>query len=104
MMTFVVFDYVVTAQRKISFRVPANVPGPSMSCVATIMGIVHPGTLYAITAFGGPIPANRIMTFACPKKVPLGNAHFIVLITSATPQEQIYQLPSKSKSRLKRKT
>ena len=107
MMTFINFDANVHADHLVGFNVPANVPGISASFMITITAPGTPGApgpLYSIVSFGAPLPANRHIVFTAPPTVPIGMAHFFVLITSGAQAKAIYQIapqPTKKKSKKK---
>jgi hypothetical protein len=94
MMTFITFDAKVRTDHLIGFFVPTNVPGISASFTITITAPGtpgEPGKLYAIVSFGAPLPADRHIVFTTPSAVPLGTAHFLVLITSGL-EKAVYQI------------
>jgi hypothetical protein len=102
MMTFITFDARVRTDHLIGFYVPTNVPGFSASFTITITApgtAGQPGQLYAIVSFGAPIPADRHIVFTTPPAVPLGTAHFLVLITTASPTPTAAQLATKPVTR-----
>jgi hypothetical protein len=106
MMTFITFDARVRSDHLIGFYIPTNVAGSSASFTITITApgtATAPGKLYAIVSFGAPIPPNRHIVFTTPPAVPLGMAHFLVLITTAQPAQAVYQIKAAPAKKPKKK-
>lgn len=81
-MTSLSFDARIRDDRRIGFYVPASITtGSYCQFNVTITTLTTPATVLAMMTFTAAVNSTRKIIFTVPDHVPLGMAHFTVLIT-----------------------
>ena len=81
-MTSLSFDARIRDDRRIGFFVPpAIATGSYCQFNVTITTLTTPATVLAMMMFTAEVTSTRKIIFTVPNHVPLGMAHFTVLIT-----------------------
>ena len=81
-MTSLSFDARIRDDRRIGFYVPASIAtGSYCQFNVTITTLTTPATVLAMMMFTAEVTSTRKIIFTVPNHVPLGMAHFTVLIT-----------------------